>query len=190
MKHLLITGHKDAECGALLQELMAALGLEAGGGFQTEMMSEDGLGSQPVYIHAVGEPRTYGLKNLVGRCKNQRATGYPAGFETFAPRLREPVPQGKVILLDQLGLMENDAPDFQQAVLELLEGDTPVFAAVRDLDTPFLNTVRAHPNAFRLSLTEENREWVYQAALEYLREKKHGSEICEKKLFGRNAAKK
>ena len=171
MKHLLITGPRDAECGALLRELMAALGLETGGGFQTEMMLEDGLGSQPDYIHAVGEKKTYGLKNLVGRCKNRRATGYPAGFETFAPKLRQPVPQGKVILLDQLGLMENDAPDFQQAVLELLAGDTPVLAAVRDLDTPFLNTVRAHPDAFCLSLTQKNREWVYQAALEYLREK-------------------
>lgn len=49
--------------------------------------------------------------------------------------------------MDELGFLENDAKVFQSAVLCALDGDTPVLAAVKPKDTPFLRAVRGHENA-------------------------------------------
>ena len=169
MRHLLITGARDAKCGALLAEVIETLGLTAGGGFRTIMDGPDAGGSEPVYLYGMDEPQTRDLKHLAGRCKDFQATGYPEVFDAFVPKLAVLPPKGTIILLDQLGLMENQARSFQKAVLDLLDGDIPVLAAVRLLDTPFLNAVRAHPNALCLRLTAENREEIYQEALAFLR---------------------
>ena len=47
-------------------------------------------------------------------------------------------------------------------MLDLLDGDVPVLAVVRSMDTPFLNAVRNHPNACCLWLTRDNREETIQ----------------------------
>ena len=162
MRHLLIAGDKGVGRSTVLSALMDELGLSPGGGFLTVMEAPDASGSAPVYIHPVTGERKNALDNLVGRCKNQKATGYPAAFEAFVPRLREPAGAGRVILMDEIGVMENGAPRFQRAVLDLLDGDVPVLAVVRSMDTPFLNAVRNHPNACCLWLTRDNREETIQ----------------------------
>ena len=162
MRHLLIAGDKGVGRSTLLRTLMEERRLRPGGGFLTVMEPPDRNGSAPVYIHPVTGERKNALDNLVGRCKNQKATGYPAAFEAFVPRLREPAGEGRVVLMDEIGVMENGAPLFQQAVLELLKGDTPVLAVVRSMDTPFLNAVRGHPNACCLWLTRDNWEETLQ----------------------------
>ena len=60
---------------------------------------------------------------------------------------------------------------FCRAVLEALEGDIPVIAAVKHrFDVPFLNAVRAMPKAKRYTVTPESREALYEELLPLLRQ--------------------
>ena len=57
------------------------------------------------------------------------------------------------------------------AVLEALEGDIPVIAAVKHrFDVPFLNAVRAMPKAKRYTVTPESWEALYEELLPLLRQ--------------------
>ena len=127
----------------------------------------------PIYIYPAGQQdRGQSPVLLVGYCKDRRPTVYPEAFDRFAPQLWEPVPEGAVILMDEIGFMETASQAFCQGIFHLLDGDIPVIAAVKDKDTEFLNQVRSHPKAQCFYLTTENREDMYSAVMEYMTEKK------------------
>ena len=68
--------------------------------------------------------------------------------------------------MDELGFMEAKAEAFTRAVLETLDGDIPVIAAVKArFDIPFLDAVRAHPKGKLSMITKENRDQLYEELL-------------------------
>ena len=69
---------------------------------------------------------------------------------------------GGLLVMDELGFLENDAHRFQAAVLAALDGSTPVLAAVKPKDTDFLRRVRQHPHGEVFNITPESREALYQ----------------------------
>lgn len=166
--HTLIVGNQDTKRSAFADRLLRE---SHGGlpvcGFQTTMGEADADGVARIYIHGAVGPRRYSEVNLVGLCQRQRATAYLDVFENHA-YLLENVPSDGIILMDELGPMEEDAPRFSSAVLACLDGDTPVLAAVRDKDTPFLQRVRRHPKA-RCFVMGGDDEALFAEALAFFR---------------------
>jgi nucleoside-triphosphatase len=117
-------------------------------------------GAASVYIHSVSGERSYTQDNLVGTCDNCRSTRFPAAFERAVPLLCG-IPAGSIVLMDELGVMESDARGFCAAVLDCLHGDSLVIAAVRDKKSPFLDAVRAHPQARCFFITPENADALF-----------------------------
>ena len=73
------------------------------------------------------------------------------------------VPADALVVMDELGFLESQAPRFTQAVLDTLNGSAQVIAAVKDRpDVPFLQAVLAHPQAQVFRLTPDNRQAVFQ----------------------------
>ncbi len=72
--------------------------------------------------------------------------------------------------MDELGFMEARAEAFVRAVFDALNGTIPVIAAVKArFDVPFLNDVRAHPNARLYTITKENRDELFEEVLPAIR---------------------
>ena len=72
----------------------------------------------------------------------------------------------QVIIMDELGFMESDAQAFRRAVLQTLDGETPVLAAVKNrMDVEFLRQVCAHPRAEVVPINPENREELFRTLL-------------------------
>ena len=168
--HALITGPRGVGKSTLIRRVVEELGLPV---FGFETKKEDGLADpeqgSPVYIYDAGAPHVRTPDNLVGYCGNKCPAAMKRTFDRYAPKLRAPIPDGHVVLMDEIGFMEASSRDFCAAVLSLLDGSVPVIAAVKAKDTKFLNTVRAHPNAVCFSVTEDNRESLYHEVLAFLR---------------------
>ena len=85
-----------------------------------------------------------------------------AAFDAAGERLLSaPAGRRSLLLMDELGFLENDAHRFQAAVLAALDGSTPVLAAVKPKDTDFLRRVRQHPHGEVFNITPESREALY-----------------------------
>lgn len=114
-------------------------------GFRTPKEPPDALGRCPIRLYPVGRSAE-GEEGaiLLGWCKDRQSTPIPEAFNRCARLIEEAGPDG-LLLLDELGPMENRSPRFCGAVLDALDGPLPILAWARDLDTSFLAAVRRHP---------------------------------------------
>ena len=161
-KHILICGERGVGKSTLIRRLLAESTLPVGGFVTRRLPQADGDGMFPIYLHAAALPpeeRPYDPEHLVGTCDSRRSIRYPEVFDRLGPPL---LTSGGLLVMDELGFLENDAHLFQEAVLAALDGSTPVLAAIKPKDTDFLRRVRQHPHGEVFNITPESREALYQ----------------------------
>ena len=64
----------------------------------------------------------------------------------------------ELIVMDELGSAESAAKAFQDRVLALLDGDTPILGVLQEGESAFQRQVATHPNVALIYVTEENRD--------------------------------
>ena len=132
-KHALIVGPRRVGKSTLIRKVIETLNCSVAG-FETKKeskMEDETLGS-PIYIHTIGAPWHYSEENLLGYCKNQKTQRISDAFNRYADKLLQPVPEGTIFCFDEIGFMESKEKAFCDAVLERLDGDIPILAAVKD----------------------------------------------------------
>lgn len=65
---------------------------------------------------------------------------------------------GGIVLMDELGFIENAARRFQAEVLRVLDLPLPVIGVLRAKSTPFLDSIRAREDVQLVQVTEEKRQ--------------------------------
>lgn len=156
----LIQGEIGVGKSTLLRNLAAHFDLKPAG-FLTEKVSEDD-GGFSVYLHPLNRPRQYTPERIVGeRRPGQKRQPRTAAFEAAAEWIGE-IPAGQVVLLDELGFLEEEALQFQEAVRALLLRSSLALVAIKPAHTPFLDSIRALPRAQLHTITPENREELLQ----------------------------
>ena len=144
-KHILICGERGVGKSTLIRRLLAESTLPVGGFVTRRLTQADGDGCSPSTCTPPPLPpeeRPYDPEHLVGTCDSRRSVRYPEVFDRLGPPL---LTSGGLLVMDELGFLENDAHRFQAAVLAALDGSTPVLAAIKPKETDFLRRVRQHP---------------------------------------------
>ncbi len=124
-------------CGFAMQRLLDDGETRA---FRLLDLSTEEWKQQEVYSPAMGdiaiEPRPGG-----------RWQGVASTFETKGKAALQRCRDNNslLVVMDELGICEQDAKQFQQAVLSALDDPRPVLGIIKPKDTPFLNAVRNHP---------------------------------------------
>lgn len=169
-KHILLCGDRGAGKSTLIQRFLEA-NTRPVYGFYTQRLAPDATGFHPIYLHAADDPlRAYTRENQVGACDSKTHTVFLEVFNGLGARCVRRARQGGLVVMDELGFLEAEADAFTQAVLQALDADIPVIAAVKArYDVPFLNDVRAHPNATVYPVDTENRNARYAELLPVIR---------------------
>lgn len=94
-----------------------------------------------------------GKRNPVAHCRE----AIPAAFDRLCEKVFDTA-DVDLLLMDELGGMEEDAEVFKHAVLQTLRGPVPVLGVIKPKDTPFLNDVRSCPGVELIRLDEQNRD--------------------------------
>ena len=117
MDKILICGPRGVGKSTLIRRLLAESTLPVGGFVTRRLTQADGDGMFPIYLHAAALPpeeRPYDPEHLVGTCDSRRSIRYPEAFDRLGPPL---LTSGGLLVMDELGFLENDAHRFQAAVL-------------------------------------------------------------------------
>ena len=133
-RHLLICGERGVGKSTLIHRLLEHSTREVGGFVTKRLPVADENGFFPIYLYPASQSegeRRNETANLVGTCDSRSSIRHPEVFDGLGAQLIKSAPSGGIILMDELGFLENDARVFQSAVLCALDGDTPVLAASR-----------------------------------------------------------
>jgi len=128
-------------------------------GFVTRSSLPDADGFRSIYLHAADDPTPVEQTcNRIGRTNRTEHTMWPEVFNGLGVELLRAEP-GSLILMDELGFLEQDAADFRRQVLRCLDGNIPVLAVIKHkTHIPFLQEIRLHPRVQLYQVTEENRD--------------------------------
>ena len=162
-RHILIAGKRHAGKSTLIQRLLAEVTVPVYG-FRTRSGERGEGGFHSIHIFpADGSSTARTEENHIGDCNGRERTVYPEVFDTLGVQYLDAKPDG-ILVMDELGFMEEPAREFCGRVLEALDGEIPVLAAVKisDLGRDFLDAVRNHPNADVYEVTEDNREALFE----------------------------
>ncbi len=140
-------------------------------GFRTLSGQRQADGFSHVYLHFANNPSSVeSTANRVGtRMGKGNCKSYPAVFEGLGIEILSKVGP-PLILMDEIGFMENDALNYQNRILEILAGDIPVLGVIKAKETSFLSKISNHPKSVIFDVDIENREAVYQQVLLLRRE--------------------
>ena len=164
-RHLLICGERGVGKSTLIRRLLEHSTREVGGFVTKRLPVADENGFFPIYLYPTLQSEGERRNETCDSCSSIR---HPEVFDGLGAQLIKSAPSGGIILMDELGFLENDARVFQSAVLCALDGDTPVLAAVKPKDTPFLRAVRGHENAELVFIDEQNRDALLEKLLPHI----------------------
>ncbi|MDN5352085.1 MAG: nucleoside-triphosphatase [Clostridiales bacterium] len=94
-------------------------------------------------------------------------------FETLGVSFLSDIPKGSVILMDEIGFLEANAPAFSKSIKTLFESDYTILSVIKPVHTPLLHYIRNHPEVSLTTVTEQNRETVYRILCAYLCKKEN-----------------
>ena len=171
MTHALIVGAQGVGKSTLIKKVLRELALPVSG-YETkkeDSLADPGFG-MPVYIYPAGQEHMQSPDRLLGYRGGLTPVTFLEAFDRFADRLNSETDSG-IVVLDEIGFMESGAESFCAAIMKKLDGNVPVIAAVKNVDTPFLISVREHPKCRCFHIDEENRDALYPQVLAYLKER-------------------
>ena len=168
--HIFLTGEIQTGKTTIIKKFLAQTNLPADG-FVTYW--EPGVdGSRSLYLSPYSEDLRTVNRYLVMR----DVEGKPASredavnvFNEHGRRILSESGRRSIIIMDELGFLESKSLLFRQAVMERIQGNTPVLGVIKPVSTGFLDEIRAHKGVVIREVTVENREdslqWLLEAKL-------------------------
>lgn len=160
--HYFLTGDIRIGKSTIIQEIIEEFPGKVGG-FRSVIGNYTSDGSSDIFLlPADGAEKGCNLENRAAH-RNFPANTYesfPEIFNRVGSSLLEETKQCALIIMDELGFMESEAFDFQEKVMETLDGDPPVLGVIKPKRAPFLDRVRSHPAVCIFEVTPDNRKDV------------------------------
>lgn len=159
--HLFLTGAVGAGKSTIIRSILQRTRRPVYG-FITEKGPESPLGREITMLPAGG-----GNGRLIAVCRSESDFfADVAALDEFGTRLLSDLPDGALVVMDELGFLESRAAAFCDQVQKILDRNVTVLGAVKPLPLPFLDAVRNHPNVRLVSVTPETRDLALALAQE------------------------
>ncbi|MDO4815846.1 MAG: nucleoside-triphosphatase [Bacillota bacterium] len=159
----LICGDINAGKSTLIKKLEPLTGKEPKG-YITVRMPDDEKGCSYVYLYdRTSPPEDIRTAAVIMRFAPDRSgEKHPELLDTLGVQYLENIPEGSLVILDEIGTLESASPKFQQAVMKILSGNYDVLASVKAQNTDFLRQVRSHPDCELFIITPGNRDELFE----------------------------
>lgn len=158
---VLICGDVQVGKSTLIRRLVSDTG-RAPRGYITKRIPAPEDETSYVYLYDVASPpERIEDAAVIKELRPEGAKDHPEVLDTLGAAYLDCIPEGELVVLDEIGTVESASPRFQRAIMRILGGDFDVLASVKAQNTDFLRKLRAHPDCELYIITPENREGLY-----------------------------
>ena len=154
-KHIFLTGPKRIGKSTAVQKILTLIDTDGSlslGGFRTYWDGDEG---RKLYIAAAADRSA---QTLLADRSGDNMVLYPEAFDEQGVSLLADTRGKGLILMDELGFLEEESPRFRHAVLAALDGDIPVLGVLREGNVPWHEPVKAHPRVAVYEVSLDNRD--------------------------------
>lgn len=156
--HVFLTGALQVGKSTALRRALAMLPGQAGG-FQTYFTTPREQPDRVLYMADICMAQTADDAQAIVRFGPGRPLVDVDKFDRLGVAcLAKARQNADIIVMDECGRLERDALGFQQAVLDALDGATPVLGVVRHDAGGWTEAIRSHPQVQVIEVTEMNRD--------------------------------
>lgn len=162
--HIFLTGEVQVGKSTILRRWLSEHPGLCTGGFRTVACDLGGGKESSVHIVPASVDAALTKENRImlrsGTRPDIRICSYPEVFDTVGTELLKVPANCDLILMDEIGIAENAAVRFHQAVLACLGKKLPVMGVVQRRHGVLPDLIRAHPGVTVIEVTVQNRENV------------------------------
>ena len=167
-KHIFLVAAPRSGKSTVIDAVLASLGGARVGGFRSYFGADRECASRSLYMCAAGEKPVFDEAHTIARFYEYGTfSAFPARFDAAAERCLASSQQRDIIVMDECSFLEKDALLWQRAVLNALDGDTPILGVVRLFERCWTQKIAAHPNVRLVELTTDNRDALVAELAEY-----------------------
>lgn len=158
---ILLCGDVNSGKSTMIEKLVADMG-QAPRGYITVRRPAGADGKSYVHLYDVASPpENIADAQVIMSISDAGTERHPEYMDSLAVSYLRDIPEGSLVVMDEIGTLESAAPAFQREVMRILSGNYSVFAAVKAQNTEFLRAVRRHPDCELYIITPENRDDLY-----------------------------
>ncbi len=160
---IFITGQRGAGKSWVINQVLQQNTLPAAG-FRS-YKQDTAPGEATVWLEDIQNPQA--RWPLAQISQNKPKEVFLSAFEQQGVNLLKEITaeSNRLIIMDEIGFMESNAPLFQQEILRILSLPVPVLGVLRQDTTPFLTQLFNHPSLTVLPLTRENQTEILTQCL-------------------------
>ena len=170
-RHIVLEGEKGAGKSTLIRRLAAEMQCTVGGCLTRAVMNRE-KGYREIFMYPAScildakdqDETARDEGKLCGITMNKVKEVYSEVFDEYGAQLIQAASKKELIIIDEIGFMEEKAERFKKAVLSAFAGNIPVIAAIKPkrISSPFPEAVRSLENVQVIELDEANRNDVYE----------------------------
>ena len=158
---ILLCGDVNSGKSTMIEKLVADMG-EAPRGYITVRRPAGADGKSYVYLYDVASPpENIADAQVIMSISDAGTERHPEYMDSLAVSYLRDIPEGSLVVMDEIGTLESAAPAFQREVMRILSGNYSVFAAVKAQNTQILREVSRQPDCELYIITTENRDDLY-----------------------------
>ena len=158
---ILICGDVQVGKSTLIRKLISDMGRTPRGYITKRIPAPEGETSY-VYLYDIANPPEHIEDSaVIKEIAPDGLRDYPEVMDDLGVKYLTGIPEGELVILDEVGTIESNSPLFQKAVMDILGGDYDVLVSVKAQNTEFLRAVRSHPDCELYIITPQNRNELY-----------------------------
>lgn len=156
-KHVFLTGEIQIGKSTALQRFLEKNGAKAYG-FLTRFSSREE--ERELFIYRFDTERGAYDGKVAVKMNRSGVELFSEVFSQHGAEIIKAAGQGELVIMDELGVFEERAPEFKNAVFETLDGAKRVFGVIKLKASPFLDAIRARDDVELITVTVENRDGI------------------------------
>lgn len=165
-KHVFLTGEKQVGKSTLLTKVTEDLKIEPAGFITRPYYIENRIKGH--YMHSLLPCEENDVPISIRHRKNA-SLPIRSSFDEFGATILQKSRHQAWILMDELGVLEEEAEVFKAQVFACLDGEGRVLGVLKKADTPFVSQIRKRNDCTILELTQTNRAEVYNQLVAMLK---------------------